>query len=376
MTAAARVEEALEYRERGWAVLPLKPREKIPHAAVLREVHGAAKWKPLAERPASEPEIRAWFERDPETQIGIITGQASGGLVVIDQDKKVPGLKHPPGPIVETGRGRHLYAEFDQPIKTTTHDWGEVRGDGSYVVAPSAIHPSGRSYLWLVRPDDCAPPSLRDVEFDGEPIGTTHDRSPKAVPYGTALGDSEGIHHPRLLAALGIHAPVGRAFRCVLPGHADRSPSASIDPATGRYHDFHRAGAWFSLAEVYASRKAGGIVRLDGPSASRWWDRLRWEAGELAVVVPAPPRLSPATPARTVRVVEGFVLLVALRELRDGPGPVPYTRRFITAWCGLSEHHAEQAKLDALRRGALVKDGEFRRGGQRTALYRIVTRPA
>lgn len=371
MTAAARVQEALEYRERGWAVLPLKPREKIPHAAVLREVHGAAKWKPLAERPASEPEIRAWFDIDIDTQIAVITGRASGGLVVVDQDKPAPGLRHPPGPTVQTGRGRHLYTVADGASPTTTHPWGEIRGDGSYVVAPSAIHPSGRPYLWLVRPEDCEPPNLSDVSFDGEAIKAPAELPPKSNLSGTDLGDSEGIHHPRLLAALGIHVPVGRAFRCVLPGHAERSPSSSIDPVSGRYHDWHRGGGWHSLAEVYASRKAGRIVRLEGPSASKWWDRLRWEAGELEVVVPAPPRLAPDTPPRTVRVVEGFVLLVALREHRDGPGPVPYTRRFITAWCGLSEHHAEQAKLDALRRGALVKEAEERHKGMRLSLYRI-----
>jgi len=122
---ATRLEEAIG--DRGWAVLPLKPGEKGPHARVLHEVYGDTRWKPLAERRASRPEVEAWLDRDPDMGLGIITGQPSGGLIVIDQDKPVTGLRHPPGPIVQTGRGAHLYAVTDAVTPTTTHAWGEVR---------------------------------------------------------------------------------------------------------------------------------------------------------------------------------------------------------------------------------------------------------
>jgi hypothetical protein len=88
--------------------------------------------------------------------------------------------------------------------------------------------------------------------------------------------------------------------------------------------------------------------------------------------VPAPPKLPRDIDRVTLRVVEGFVLLAALRGHRDPGEPVPYTRRFIADWCGgLTEYAAEKAKLRALELGALVKDGEHRKGGQRTSLYRI-----
>jgi hypothetical protein len=167
---ATRLQEASEYLDRGWAVLPLRPASKEPHHEVLREVHGTTKWKPLAERRASRPEIQAWFDRDPATQVGVILGQPSGGLVVVDQDKPVSGLKHPPGPTVQTGRGRHLYALADRRTATVKHAWGEVRGDGSYVVAPTGMHPSGAEYLWRVRPEDCELPNLADFELDGATI--------------------------------------------------------------------------------------------------------------------------------------------------------------------------------------------------------------
>ncbi len=54
-----RLAAALALRARGWALLPIQPRGKEPHYDVLNAVHGDRGWKPLAERLASPPEIRA-----------------------------------------------------------------------------------------------------------------------------------------------------------------------------------------------------------------------------------------------------------------------------------------------------------------------------
>jgi len=135
----ARLAAALDYRARSWAPLPLDPSgNKQPHFAALECVHGSSSWTPLAARPASDPEIRAWFEHDPSANVGIICGQASRGLVVADFDRPVSAgeLQHPPTVIAEAKRGPHIYFQAPGRVDTTETAWGELRGEGSYVVAP------------------------------------------------------------------------------------------------------------------------------------------------------------------------------------------------------------------------------------------------
>jgi hypothetical protein len=72
--------EALAWAAFGWKLMPTiyeegKPKAgKLPHTAILKHFCGTAgNWGGLRERPApaSEPEIRAWFEFDPECGIGV-----------------------------------------------------------------------------------------------------------------------------------------------------------------------------------------------------------------------------------------------------------------------------------------------------------------
>jgi hypothetical protein len=151
---------ALAYCKRGWSVLPVRPRDKRP----------LLPWEPLQRSPAGEAEIRGWFERWPDANIGIVTGAVSG-LVVLDIDPQHDGeeslarLEREHGPLPVTvealtgGGGRHLY--FAHPGGLVRNKAGlapgiDLRGDGGYVVAPPSMHPSGRRYAWEVshHPDD------------------------------------------------------------------------------------------------------------------------------------------------------------------------------------------------------------------------------
>jgi hypothetical protein len=143
---------ALRYRARGWSVVPIEPRGKRP----------LVRWEPLQRRAPSEAEIRAWFERWPDANVGVVTGAVSG-LVVVDVDPRHGGtealaeLERTHGPLpsgVEArtgGGGRHLY--FAHPGDVVHNRVGlapgiDLRGDGGVVVAPPSIHPSGRRYRW------------------------------------------------------------------------------------------------------------------------------------------------------------------------------------------------------------------------------------
>jgi Bifunctional DNA primase/polymerase, N-terminal/Primase C terminal 1 (PriCT-1) len=149
---------ALAYVARGWSVVPIEPRGKRPLLA----------WRDLQQRIAETAEIEAWYQRWPDANVGIVTGQVSG-LVVVDVDPRHGGqdslaqIEHEHGPLPRTaevatgGGGRHLY--FGHPGGTLHNRVGlrpglDVRGDGGCVVAPPSVHPSGQRYAWRIAPQD------------------------------------------------------------------------------------------------------------------------------------------------------------------------------------------------------------------------------
>jgi hypothetical protein len=113
--------------------------------------------------------LRAWFQVQPDANVAVVTGAASG-LVVLDVDPEKGGLESlaalerrhgtlPSTVRVRTGGlGVHLYFKHPGgtvPNRTNLAPGIDVRGDGGYVVAPPSVHASGRKYLWYVwnRPD-------------------------------------------------------------------------------------------------------------------------------------------------------------------------------------------------------------------------------
>lgn len=164
--AASMLDAALAAARRGWSVLAVRQRAKAP----------LVPWLELQERRADEREIRGWFERWPEANVGAVTGWISG-LVVIDVDPKHGGreslaalqAKHAALPVtveaITGGGGRHYY--FAHPGGVVPNRAGvepglDVRGDGGSIVLPPSVHPSGRRYRWVKgrSPDDLAPAAL------------------------------------------------------------------------------------------------------------------------------------------------------------------------------------------------------------------------
>jgi hypothetical protein len=363
VASARTLDDAVELRAQGFALVPLRPADKTPHADVLVRVYGSTSWKPLRERPASEPELRAWYEADPELNIGIVTGAASGGLAVVDLDGPAPAsLRHPPTPIVRTSRGQHVYTRATVPSRALS--CGDLKSEGGYVVAPPSISPTGARYEWLIRPDEVPLVELAEVsglDVDPSPLGGMILTEPRLYE-GHATTVAELGRDPDAVAAMlplvGVHAPLGKAFRCVLPGHTETKASASINPETLVYVDWHhRDGVgrpWYSLAEVYASQRFRRVVTLEGATLGRWWDRLAYDAGLLPVDVPV-PLLPPDLTEGELRVARGLALLLAL-NWRHHPGqPAPYAAEFAAAWSGVSLATAKRAlrrlrELDVIRR--------------------------
>ena len=104
-------------------------------------------------------QIKKWWRKWPDANIGIATGAVSGIVVIdIDGDNGLATLQalvnqHGPLPrtaMVKTARGWHLY--FILPaggtIPCSTGNGLDVRGDGGYVVAPPSVHATGHVYQW------------------------------------------------------------------------------------------------------------------------------------------------------------------------------------------------------------------------------------
>jgi Bifunctional DNA primase/polymerase, N-terminal/DnaB-like helicase C terminal domain len=157
---------ALDYLSKGLSVIPLCRSTSLttcdtPWGDHLRP-HKVGKipkikWTEFQQRRASLDEVKEWFAKWPNANIGIVTGSISG-LVVVDLDGPAGlasatelGLKSTVTSI--TGRGKHLWYKA-VPGQITQNSTGsfpglDIRGVGGYVVAPPSVHPNGIRYRWL-----------------------------------------------------------------------------------------------------------------------------------------------------------------------------------------------------------------------------------
>jgi hypothetical protein len=135
----------------GFSVIPVEPNGKKP----------LGEWKAFMTRAAESDTVARWAANN-NCNVGVVTGQVSGGLVVPDFDKpaaeeeaKRRGL--PDTMTVRTGRGRHYYFKCPTgrtPRKPKGFPPGmDLQWNGKFVVAPGSIHPDGSMYEWENHPD-------------------------------------------------------------------------------------------------------------------------------------------------------------------------------------------------------------------------------
>lgn len=154
MTENTAYRAALRYAQRGWSVIPVRPREKVPAVA----------WAEYQTRPAGAALFESWWlNGHPDRGVGVVTGAISG-LLVLDFDgeqgmETLAALEAEHGDLPPTVRqltpsgGCHVL--FRHPGGTIPNRAGirpgmDVRGDGGYIVTEPSIHPSGREYAWDV----------------------------------------------------------------------------------------------------------------------------------------------------------------------------------------------------------------------------------
>ena len=188
---------AIEYAQWGFRVFPLKPGDKTP---MINH------WDKEATTDAAT--VKAWWQRWPDANIGIATGQGSGGLYVIDCDRHQDGVdgfltfknwekshgQFPATWVAWTGsNGAHVFFKDTEKHKNRAGLKAGVdfRGDGGYIVAPPSLHPNGTRYRW----SDNFNPSKVDIAFaddtikaflidDVSNLPTTRYVSPEKIPSG------------------------------------------------------------------------------------------------------------------------------------------------------------------------------------------------
>lgn len=152
--APAMLDAALAYARKGCAVFPVVAGGKEPLTA-----HG------FKDASNEADQIRAWWSRWPDANIGVATGPASG-LTVLDLDAKhgdvsmmladleqLVGTDAPPTATAITGGGGlHLWFRIARVWSSGSRLGGrpgvDLKCAGGYVVAPPSLHKTGRRYAW------------------------------------------------------------------------------------------------------------------------------------------------------------------------------------------------------------------------------------
>ena len=190
-------EWALYYADMGLAVFPLIPTDKRP--ATENGCKAAT---------TNKQKISDWWDKHPDSNIGIATGSISGGLVVIDLDvdenKGINGYEvlkewqQENGELPEswqsiTGRGGYHLFFRDFAVnhnRVGLYDGIDIRGEGGYIVAPPSIHPNGRRYEWEQEPGEYELAQANDkvVNFLTGPVPEAWENQsfsmPDTIPEG------------------------------------------------------------------------------------------------------------------------------------------------------------------------------------------------
>lgn len=182
--------------------------------------------KPLRPGWQSEPPL------PPETlfyhqgNIGLRTGQASGGIVVVDLDPgaDTTGMDLPKTVEVATGRGgKHLYYRCNSPLGNSSGKLGphiDIRGDGGQVVFPGSVHPdTGKIYEFVRSPwtQTMAPLPAWIVERLVAPPSTLAQPAQIVQPAQPAAAPSRNNQDLTRICDAALHKALAEAA----PGNSD-----------------------------------------------------------------------------------------------------------------------------------------------------------
>jgi len=390
---------ARDYIQRGWALVPITPGGKTPYTPLLPEDStGKRSWIPFKLRRATMPEVEAWYDLEPRLNLGIICGQASGGLIVVDYDLTPSDLVETV--FVRTSRRNHFHAYYhsSQPEQSRNFEYGQILAEGKIAVAPPSFNAETRRYYSFYEGYSLEDRGIENYSYwlqtqglqrgkneDGKGIYiSTWVPSPLAGKSDTStwvpslpqnyLNEDRLREYARIpevataiLERCGVRGvKLGKSFRCPLPGHGERRPSAALFRTEGGeiiFHDFHNREQLdkptFTLAEVYRAihtracscvecrnyqKISGGRFKLTAGEQALWLVKALVETGFLRSLPILAPRLPEGTPDSIRDVYKGFLEVLELHRIYnpDDMG-APYSYRFAHRWTGRGMRQCKQA---------------------------------
>ena len=160
-------DQALEYVDSGWSILPVKPEEKRPYMT---------NWLQYTKTRASKDMVSNWFQRLSGAGVGAVTGRISN-MVVLDVESYCPTpleellKRYPTQMVSRTGSGGyHLFYQYPTNVSKVSNrvrifEGADLRADGGFIVLPPTIHPNGSRYEWVQRgPLGAFPMALLDLQ--------------------------------------------------------------------------------------------------------------------------------------------------------------------------------------------------------------------
>ncbi len=239
------LEYALEYHKLGWPIIPINnnpERGKVP----------LIKWIDFQNRRPSEEEIHSWWKRNPNANIGLVTGAISG-IIVIDLDSAEGQEAYRPkfgeihGTISQkTGKpgGKHLL--FAHPLdgkryqnSTQTLKDVDVRGDGGYIVLAPSVHPNGTIYQWEIDPLECGladlmalPKELKEL-FPGD--------KPAPAPSAPAFQKSDPERDDMQSLMFGVGEPGRNSALTKLAGYWLRQYGGDVEKVLELAQEWNRS---------------------------------------------------------------------------------------------------------------------------------------
>lgn len=231
------LDTALSWLSRGVVPIPLRARTKRPQFP----------WARLQRYRPPPAVVRRW--NWSEANLGLLCGEVSGNLVVLDFDTTVAYVKwRAVRPrlsqtyTVRTSRGRHVYLRVrDIPPRTLGMEGGDVKATG-YVVAAPSIHPDGTLY----RPDDPDAPLLSIDSLEAAGIRVLFKSEPPPVDLPVERPTERGyglVDEVKRLMPITQYlgrwtkmyptSPDGVWLMCHCPIHDDHNPSMWVNVRWG-----------------------------------------------------------------------------------------------------------------------------------------------
>ncbi|HSV92423.1 MAG TPA: phage/plasmid primase, P4 family, partial [Desulfobacterales bacterium] len=176
------LESALALAATGWGVLPLHT--PVGGVCDCRRPDCSSPGKHprtkngLTDATIDTDQIEKWWTMWPHANVGIAV---PSGVVAVDVDGPegvsaldAGGYSLPETATVETGRGHHYLYQTSEKLgpKAAILTKVDLRGVGSYLVAPPSLHYTGREYRWLRDPAE----GLAEApEWIGELVGGSRE---------------------------------------------------------------------------------------------------------------------------------------------------------------------------------------------------------